>query len=119
MRVRLYCDEDSEQHGLVVALRKRGVNVLSALEAEMLGEPDDRQLAYAAVQGRAIYSFNVGDFCRLHSQWLAEGRSHAGIVLAEQQQYSIGEQMRRLVRLVNALSAEEMQNRLEFLGSWG
>ena len=41
----------------------RGVNIMTALEAEMLGEPDDRQLAYAAAQGRAIYSFNVGDFC--------------------------------------------------------
>jgi hypothetical protein len=119
MTVRLYCDEDSVQHALVHALRKRGVDVLIALEVEMIGEPDDRQLACAAAQSRAIYSFNVGDFCRLHSQWLAEERSHAGIILAEQQQYSIGEQMRRLVRLVNALSAEEMQNRLEFLGNWG
>jgi hypothetical protein len=49
------------------------------------------QLAYAAAQGRAIYSFNVGDFCRLHSQWLAEGKSHAGIILA-QQDFSVGEQ---------------------------
>ena len=119
MIVRLYCDEDSEQQGLVLALRKRSVDVLTALEAEMLGEPDDRQLAYAAAQGRAIYSFNVGDFCRLHSQWLSEERSHAGIVLAQQQQYSIGEQMRRLLKLVGALSAEEMRNRLTFLGSWG
>jgi hypothetical protein len=119
MTVRFYCDEDSTQHALVLALRKRGVDVLTALEAGTLGEPDDRQLAYAAAQGRAIYSSNVGDFCRLHTQWMAEERSHAGIVLAQQQQYSIGEQMMRLVRLVGALSAEEMQNRLEFLGSWG
>jgi hypothetical protein len=103
----------------VLALRMRGVDVMTALDAEMLGEPDDRQLAYAGAQGRAIYSFNVADFCRLHAEWLAEGRSHSGIVLAQQQQYSIGEQMRRLVRLVGALSAEDMRNRLAFLGSWG
>jgi hypothetical protein len=119
MTIRLYCDEDSEQHALVLALRVRGVDVLTALEAEMLGESDDRQLAIAAAQGRVIYSFNVGDFCRLHAEWLAEGRSHAGIVLAQQQQYSIGEQLRRLLRLVGALSAEEMQDRLAFLSSWG
>ena len=86
MIVRLYCDEDSEQHALVLALRNRGVDVLTAFEAEMLGEPDDRQLAHAAAQGRAIYSFNVRDFCRLHAEWLADERSHAGIVLAQQQQ---------------------------------
>jgi hypothetical protein len=28
-------------------------------------------------------------------------------------------QMRRLLRLLNALSAEDMINRLEFLGAWG
>ena len=86
MTVRLYCDEDSIQHSLVLALRNRGVDILTALEAEMLGEPDDRQLAYAATQGRAIYSFNVGDFCCLHSQWLSEQRSRAGIILGQQQQ---------------------------------
>ncbi len=106
------------QNALVQALRKRGVDVLSALEAGTVNEPDDRQLAYAATQGRAIYSFNVSDFCRLHSEWLAEERAHAGIILAQQQQYSIGEQMRRLVKIAGTLSAEEMRNRLEFLGSW-
>ena len=115
----LYCDEDSMRNALVLALRKRGVDILSALEAGTVKEPDDRQLAYAATQGRAIYSFNVGDFCRLHSQWLAEERSHAGIILAQQQQYSIGEQIRRLVKIIGTLSAEEMRNRLEFLGDRG
>jgi hypothetical protein len=117
MRIRLYCDEDSMRYAPVLALRKRGVDILTALDAETTKEPDDRQLAYATAQGRAIYSFNVGDFCRLHSQWLAEGKSHAGIILA-QQDFSVGEQIRRLVKLIGALSAEEMQNRLEFLGSW-
>ena len=107
------------RHALVVGLRKRGVDILSALEAGTTKESDERQLVFAAAQGRAIYSFNVGDFCRLHSQWLAEQRAHAGIVLARQQQFPVGEQIRRLVRLVGTLSEEEMRNRLEFLGDWG
>ena len=119
MTIRLYCDEDSMQHALVLALRKRGVDVATALEAGATEETDERQLALAAELGRAVYSFNVGDFCHLHSQWLAESRSHAGIVLARQQQFSVGEQMRRLLRLIGAVSAEEMQNRIEFLGDWG
>jgi hypothetical protein len=119
MTIRLYCDEDSMRHSLVLALRKRGVDILTALEAETTEETDERQLAFAAAQGRAVYSFNVGDFCRLHSQWLAQQRSHAGIVLARQQQFSLGEQIRRLARLIGALSEVEMRNRLEFLGDWG
>jgi hypothetical protein len=45
-------------------------------------------------------------------------RSHAGIVLGRQKQYSIGEQMRRLLKLVAARSSEQMGNRLEFLSAW-
>ncbi len=45
---RLYCDEDSMRHALIVALRKRGVDVTTALEAGMTEEPDEVQLAYAA-----------------------------------------------------------------------
>ena len=47
------------------------------------------------------------------------GQSHAGIILAVQQRYSVGEQMRRLLRLTSTLTAEEMRNRVEFLSSWG
>jgi hypothetical protein len=85
------------------------------LEAGTTEETDESQLAFATAQGRIIYSFNVGDFYDLHTRWLSSQRSHAGIVLAHQGQFSVGEQIRRLVRLVNALSPEEMRNRLEFL----
>lgn len=118
MTVRLYCDEDSMRHALVAALRKRGFDVSTALEAGNTEKTDEQQLGFAAADERAIYSFNVGDFCRLHAEWLATEKSHAGIILA-QQQFPIGDQMRRLVRLLNALSAEDMHNRLEFLSDWG
>ena len=36
MNIRLYCDEDSERHALVSALRKRGVDIATALESEMI-----------------------------------------------------------------------------------
>jgi hypothetical protein len=35
-----------------------------------------------------------------------------------QQRYSVGEQMRRLLRLIDTLTAEEMRNRIEFLSAW-
>ena len=118
MRIRLYFDEDTVQHALVSALRKRGIDVLTALDAKMLKAPDDRQLEFAAAQARVIYSYNVRDFCRLHTEWLTESKSHSGIVLAKQKQFAIGEQMKRLIRIVNSQSAEEMENRLEFIGGW-
>jgi len=45
---------------------------------------------------------------RLYSNLMRAGQSHAGIILAAQQRYSVGEQMRRLLRLINALTAEDM-----------
>ena len=67
--------------------------------------------------GRSI-SFNVRDYYRLHSEFLAQGRSHAGIILAKQQHYSVGEQMRRLLKLTATRPAEEMTNHIEFLSHW-
>jgi hypothetical protein len=83
-------------------------------------ERDDREhLDYATRQGRVLYSFNVGDFSRLHADSLLQGKSHAGIVLAQQQCYSVGEQMRRLLKLIAIKSAEEMKDQVEFLSAWG
>jgi hypothetical protein len=31
---------------------------------------------------------------------------------------SVGERMRRLLKLINTKSAEEMKNRIEFIGAW-
>ena len=104
---------------LVEALRARGVNVTTALDSEMVEREDEAHLDFAAKRGCVLYSFNVGDFCRLHQIYMDAGKSHAGIILARQQRYSVGEQMRRLLRLIAARSAEEMGDQVEFLSGWG
>ena len=119
MTIRLYFDEDSMWQALVTALRARGIDVQTALEATMIECADEDHLAYATAQGRVLCSFNVGDFYRLHTRSMAQHQSHAGIVLARQQQYSVGEYMRRLLRLMVHLTAAEMHNRVEFLSAWG
>jgi len=118
MKLRLYFDEDSLTHALVIALRARGVDLLTALEAGMLERSDEEHLEYATAEGRVLYTFNIADFSRIHSAWLSAGRGHAGLILAPQQQYSIGEQLRRLLKLIAARSAEEMVDRVEFLSGW-
>ncbi|MGH7135311.1 MAG: hypothetical protein ACREHD_06195 [Pirellulales bacterium] len=61
-------------------------------------------------------SFNVGDFVRLHGEWLRSGRHHAGLVVSEQR--PLGETLRRLLNLAAAFGAEDMCDRLEFLTNW-
>lgn len=119
MLVRLYLDEDAQSGSLTRALRERGVDVLTADEAELRGCADAAHLAYASAQGRALYSFNIGDYNRLHYDYLVAGQMHAGIILAPQQRYGVGEQMRRLLRIISTLTAEQIQNQLEFLSDWG
>ncbi len=118
MKIRLYIDEDSMNRALVRALNARGIDVLTALEADMVKQPDKAHLLHASTQGRALFSFNVGDFCRLHKAFMEEGRHHSGIILARQQTLSVGEQMRRLLRLISMLSAEELHDQVEFLSRW-
>jgi predicted nuclease of predicted toxin-antitoxin system len=119
VRIRLYFDEDSMHRSLVRALRARGVDVVTALDAGMIERADAEHLDYATGQGRVLCSFNVGDFYRLHTDYLSQGRPHAGIILMRQQYYSVGEQMRRLLRLIASKPADEMENWVEFLSAWG
>lgn len=117
--IRLYLDEDSMSHSLTSALRGQGIEVLTALEAGLIRASDEEQLTFATANGAAIYSFNVSDFYRLHAERLRRGESHAGIILCQQQQYSIGEQLRRLMNLLGTLTEREMVDRVEFLSAWG
>jgi Domain of unknown function (DUF5615) len=118
VQARLYIDEDAMDDDLVQALRLRGVDVQTTLEAGLINRPDDEQLAHASATGRVLYTFNVGDFMQLHGECMAAGRTHAGIIFGEQQRYTVGEQMRRLRRIIALRSAEAMQNSYEFLSSW-
>jgi len=113
--VRLYVDEDASEAAVIVGLRARGVDLVTTIEANRCGTSDDAQLDFATEQGRAIYTFNAGDFARLHREFLDQGRSHAGIVLIPEQRYSIGQKVRRLAAFVQSSTAESMVSRIEFL----
>ena len=85
----------------------------------MLGRTDLEQLEWATAHGRVLYSFNIADFYRLSTVLSRQENAHAGIILARQQQYSVGEQMRRLLKLIASTPAEKIRNRVEFLSAWG
>ena len=105
-------------HALVTALRSRGVDVTTALEDNMIGRKDEEHLDHATRQGRIFFSINRRDYFRLHTQYLAQGKSHTGIMLANQQHYPVGELMRRILRLAAAKAPEDMENRIELLNVW-
>jgi hypothetical protein len=115
MQIRLYVDEDAMARAVVQGLRARGVDVITVLDTGMSEDDDLAQLEYATTQGRVLYTFNVGHFSQIHSEYLAQGKSHAGIIVVYRQRYSIGEQIRRLLKMITAKSAEEMKDNIYFL----
>ena len=92
-QISLYFDEDAGQHSVVQGVRSSGVDVLTTLEANNLNHSDEEQLLWSTEQDRVIYTFNMGDFCRLHKSYLSNNENHAGIIIAAKQSYSIGQQI--------------------------
>jgi mRNA degradation ribonuclease J1/J2 len=115
--IRLYIDEDAMDRRFIEALRGRGVDLMTAGETQTRGFSDEEQLILAQAVGRVFFTFNVGDFCRLHGQFSAAERNHAGIIVSSQD-YSIGEQMRRVLKLMSVESSESMINQIVFLSSY-
>ena len=118
MTLAFYLDEDSMDVDLIEALRTRHIDVVTAIEVSMLSRSDDEHLDYAVREARVLYSANARDFCRIHTERMSRAQSHAGIVVVEQQRYSIGTQLRGLLRLSAHRSTAEMRDRLEFLSNW-
>jgi hypothetical protein len=74
-------------------------------------------LAFATAHESVLYTFNVSDFHRLHAQWMIAGREHADMILAPQQRFSVGERLRRILRLRSTATTARIRNRVEFLGN--
>jgi hypothetical protein len=114
--LRLYFDEDSQRTNLARALRSRQIDVVTCNEAGLGTVDDQTQLAFAAAENRVLFTFNTKHFTRLHRDYLVGGRSHSGIIVSKQ--LETGTTFRRLLRLIQERSAEEMRDRIEYLGNW-
>lgn len=113
--IALYTDADV--HGKLAALvRQRGYDAVSAFEAGNADFDDPDQLRYAAQHGRAILTCNAKDFAPLLEQWWEAGVEHWGIVVSEQ--LTLAEMLRRILRLLDGVSAEEMRNGFRNLGEF-
>ena len=106
--VRYYTDEHVAK-AVIEGLRRRGVEVATVPENDMLRATDEESLAFALTQGRVILTLD-DDFLKL----AAQGHEHAGMVYAHQRT-PIGEIISGLMLIYSVLSAEEMVGNIEFL----
>jgi hypothetical protein len=67
------------------ALRRRGVDLLTAQEAGRCGVQDPAQLAFATAEERVMVTFDT-DYLALHQS----GVAHAGIAWCPEQKHSVG-----------------------------
>lgn len=111
--ISLYFDENFTLQ-IARTLSRRGFDVLTALDAEMLGEADEKQMEFAVSQERAIVTHDRDDFLRLHSYYLTEGKRHFGIIISPQRE-SPGEITRRLFDLLDQVTTDEMENQLRYV----
>lgn len=70
--IRFYFDEDSMAHGLLRALRARGIDASSVEEDDRRGQTDLAQLEWATLHDRVLYTKNGKDFQRLHTAVFGE-----------------------------------------------
>ena len=113
--VALYTDEDVNPK-LATKIRGRDYDARSAHEEGNLELSDDEQLKYAVAHGRAILTHNTKDFEPLHRKWLAEGKEHAGIIVSTRIEF--GELLRRILRLLNHITVDEMRNTIRYLSDF-
>ena len=107
--IRFHLDENVEA-AVADGLRRRGVDVTTTPESNLLGASDQEQLAYLRSEERVIFTADA-DFLRLH----AAGESHPGIAYCHQQTRSIGDIIRGLVLIWEVLEPDEIRGRLEYL----
>jgi hypothetical protein len=61
----------------------------------------------------ALLTYNIEHFVSLSQSWYLVGREHAGIILSEQfSQRQFGELLRRVLRILNHWTADELRNQV-------
>ena len=83
--IRFHLDEHVSS-AIALALRRRGIDVTTAVEAGLAGVDDHVQLAFAFQEARVMVTRDA-DFLRLH----ASRTPHAGIVYYPQTSRTVGQ----------------------------
>lgn len=109
MPLRFHLDE-SVHLAVAEGLRRRGIDVTTPRDADLLGAPDDAHLAFAHTNARVVVTHDA-DFLQLAGR----GVSHSGIAFCHNQSRSIGQMIRALELLWMTDDAEGFQARVEFI----
>ena len=90
-------------------LRRKGIDCLTAAEDQSNRWDDARLLNRATELQRVLVSQDV-DLLAIAAAWQGEGRLSAGLVYGRQTLVTIGQAVRDLELIANAVSEAEMRN---------
>lgn len=111
-RPRLHLDADASYRTLLKVLSERGHDVTRTPCAWMpLDASDEQQLLVATAQGRCILTFNIADFMRLARKY----PGHGGIVLANQQDWTLSDLIASLDSMLSQTSAADWPGQVRWL----
>lgn len=113
MSLKFYMDHHVPA-AITIALRERGIDVLTALEDGTAEWPDDRILDRAWELERIVFTMDQ-DFLALAADRWRTGQEFVGIVFAEQNEIGIGRAVSDLELIANACSADELANWIQHL----
>ena len=98
---------------LAKLLREQGFDVVHVTEVDLVATPDEKIMAYAVGEHRAVVTFNIKDFVPLTVQYFEDGKEHYGVVVSKE--LSRGELQKRVVQLLESVTAEELVNAVRYL----
>lgn len=107
--IRFHLDEHIPT-AVVAGLRRRGIDVTTTVEADLLHATDEEHIAFALRNDRVLVTHDE-DFLILASR----GTPHAGIAFCHQESRSIGEIIQGLVLIWEVLEPAQMNNHIEWI----
>ncbi len=108
-KVRFYLDENV-QTVIAEQLRRRGIEVVTVRDLNLLGDDDLNHMERATAMGY-VFCTHDADYVDLASS----GKEHAGIVFGQQHKRSIGDWVAFLELVHGVYDAEEMRNVVEYV----
>jgi hypothetical protein len=95
-------------------LRRRGIDVLTAIDDEAATLPDDELLDRASSLGRVLFTQDIR-FKALAENWQRQGREFSGLIFGHQMGGTIGQYVRDLEMIAQASELDEWLNTIEHL----
>lgn len=113
MPVRLYMDVHVPQ-AITDQLRRRGVDVVTAIDDGCDELTDEALLEHATELGRVLFTQDIR-FRALAEQWIRDQRSFAGLIFGSQLGGTIGDFVRDLELIAQASDPQDWINVVEFI----